>query len=324
MSITETREQINRALEHPGSRLIAGVGPCAPTQEFQQCFVSEGDKLTQLNSTNTGIIPIQTLPVWKPRTNSEDWHGEETTNPIGAMNMINGHSELFANIGMELGLERHVEQYGRLLSFAWFGARNKDIDMKLHAVIAEPTLPIGVKNGLDGEIEHALTEIEILRDARGESEGQIVLLFRGGTNALTPKEWEQKYRSAFEATEGRLIVDIAHGSEMAHDPKGDFQKTILGQIACMNHVIRLAEQGVIPAGIKIEASNTPRVIDPPMHFETALGGIIRFTEQIRATQKYPALAAVRAAQARQHEARILNASFGNISPGYEQYAPKTN
>ena len=37
-----------------------------------------------------------------------------------------------------------------------------------------------------------------------------------------------------------------------------------------------------------------------------------------------ALARVREAQEAVHQARILNAQYGNVAPGYEQYAPNVN
>ena len=74
------------------------------------------------------------------------------------------------------------------------------------------------------------------------------------------------------------MVDTAHGSEMAHDPRGQFGKTVLGQIACLDHVIDLAQQGFITSGIMIEASDYEhpdpfRQTDPNMPFFHALNGV---------------------------------------------------
>ncbi len=108
-----------------------------------------------------------------------------------------------------------------------------------------------------------------MRKARGNG-ASISLIFRGGKLFDTPDKWEEAYVDALDATNGRLIVDTAHGGEMAHDTEGKFNKSVLGQIACLDHVIELAKAGIVPTGILCEASDAPSQVDPVIPFETAV------------------------------------------------------
>jgi hypothetical protein len=76
-----------------------------------------------------------------------------------------------------------------------------------------------------------------------------------------------------------LLVDLAHGSEMAHTE--GFKKSISGQIAALDHLTALAIRGFVPKGILIEASSSISPVDPNMPFNVAINGIIRLAEIAR-------------------------------------------
>lgn len=78
-----------------------------------------------------------------------------------------------------------------------------------------------------------------------------------------------------------MIVDVAHGSEMAHDPAGAFGKTVEGQQQALEHVTALAAQGYAPIGIMIEASDIPSPTDPVMPLDVACEGLIKLRHTIK-------------------------------------------
>jgi hypothetical protein len=171
-----------------------------------------------------------------------------------------------------------MDRYKPMLSCAWIGSRNIG-NNELVSMVArlDPKLPLGVKNTMDGATDHALAQIERVNSLResAEAPAPAVLIFRGGHELDTPGKWEKAYLRALEITDGQLIVDTAHGSEMAHDPDKKFRKSVAGQVAAMEAVIRLAEQGHPPAGIMLEASDIDSPTDPVMPLETAIEGVKR-------------------------------------------------
>jgi hypothetical protein len=186
-----------------------------------------------------------------------------------------------ANIAVEMGTDpRHLSRYGDSTALAWKGGRNDDQSELTYALAThDTTLPIAVKNGLDGDILKALEDVERIEALRHGMGGRAILLFRGGRNASNPEAWEEQYLQAHELTDGRLLVDWAHGGEQAHDPKGEFGKSVEGQIACMEHTIDIAERtGKAPAGIFAEASSAKSPTDPVMPFETAIDGTQRLAK----------------------------------------------
>jgi hypothetical protein len=76
-----------------------------------------------------------------------------------------------------------------------------------------------------------------------------------------------------EATQGRYILDTAHGTEMAHDPQRKFGKSVDGQILAVYAMHRLARQGYVPGGTMMEASGLNSPTDPHMPLEIALDGV---------------------------------------------------
>jgi hypothetical protein len=60
---------------------------------------------------------------------------------------------------------------------------------------------------------------------------------------------------------------------MAHHPEGIYAKSVAGQIACIEHVIAIADKGELPAGIMMEASDADSPTDPLIPFSIAIEGL---------------------------------------------------
>lgn len=281
--IIEKRQQVERILSGEDEGLVALVGPCANHKSRQ--IINEGRKLSELNTE--GLVTVHRQPHWKPRTpkpnGPKPWEGLEDTNYEAALSRMEWADRRNVSIASELGKPEHIDRYVRLLTFAWIGARSLDNTALMNAITADldPNLPIGVKNDLSGQIEPALDTIDLINKERhNKGAGALAtLVFRGGSDFDTPRLWTDQYLHALDVTEGRLIVDVAHGSEMAFDPSGNYDKTRAGQIACMEAVIELASDGHAPSGIMIEASDYEhpdpyKRTDPNIPFDIALEGIL--------------------------------------------------
>lgn len=269
-SIQSKRQEVGMIIGGMLEGLVAAEGPCAMTDHEQE-INKEGKRLSSLENLVPGLCMLHRLPPWKPRSDPEDWHGEEITNLEGSKKMVCMRAQDTANVAIEIGLHEHLNRYSSNLAFGWIGARNKDNGALCESIATfDPTLPLAKKNGLNGEIDQVLDEIDELQSLRPDNGAPIVLLYRGGENAKTPEQWEKQYLRALELTNGKMLVDVAHGGEMAHDPAKGFEKSVLGQIACLDHVIKLAGDGMIPAGIMVETSNIPSPTDPTIPLNVAI------------------------------------------------------
>lgn len=278
--IAERRAAFGYVARHPESGTLGLSGPCAPDEMGVGRLQTEAEEIYDLEQQQSGLVTAQRRPTWKPRTNLDSWWGHETTDPEGAYSALTTQANTVGNAAIELGHVPHVQRYGDRIVFGWIGARTDNRELKIAIAMADPSLPLGVKNGLDGDITGALDDIKAIEDARGEDGAPALLVYRGGTGAADPQAWEYGYMTALEATEGRMIVDPAHGGEMAHDPDGRFAKSVLGQQACLEHVIQIAERhGMAPAGIMLEASDTHSQVDPVIPHALALDGIVRLHQQ---------------------------------------------
>lgn len=278
IAVSERRDQLNALLSGEKPGLLAIAGPCAMTLD-RLIIDGEGDRLAALQRRLGGLITLHRIPPWKPRTNPDYWHGLETEEDttVQAYQTVYERAALTANVAIEIGHRTHIDRYGKALTFGWIGGRNinnddlvRDVSLKL------PEVALGIKNGLDGSIDRALAQVELVRELRGSGGAPVVLIYRGGSNAMTPEAWEQQYLRAMKLTGGMMIVDPAHGSEMAHDPSGANEKSVAGQEAALEHTISLAETGqALPLGIIMEATEAVSPTDPVSPFDVAINGIKR-------------------------------------------------
>lgn len=283
--IEQTRSRQSELYRGDERGFVARLGPCAMKGDLDiaDIYAREGDEMEALTLSTDGLLFEQRLCPWKPRSNPADWHGEETTEPLGAYRTIARQAINGPGVSMEIGSVAHAKRYGHMLVSAWFGGRMvENIAMMRQVALMHPSLPLAVKNGLNGEVGLALDNIYELNELRemhhGTDAAPVVLLYRGGENAQTPELWEENYVRAYEITKGRMNLDVAHGTEMAHDPAGNFQKSVEGQDAALDHMLTLAEDGIIPIGLTAEACNAPRVMDPHSVYEKARDISLRMHE----------------------------------------------
>jgi phospho-2-dehydro-3-deoxyheptonate aldolase len=272
-SIAHMRTRINEVLQRPESGLLVIIGACALTDQ-PDTLDSEAAALQELEATAPGLVTVQRLNTWKPRSKPEDWHGMESTEEevSRAHAIVTRHAAQYGNPAMEVGYEAHLQRYERSLALGWIGARaDQDAGLLKAAAYAED-LPLALKNGLSGELRPTLARLHTINEIREGVGAAAVLLYRGGENALTPQAWKGAYLEALELTDGKVIVDCAHGGMRAHTTGNG--KSVDGQRRARDHVIELAQQGYVPAGIMLEASDTPSVVDPNMPYRDGLEGAL--------------------------------------------------
>lgn len=284
--IHEMRQRASLIMGERSTGFLVVIGPCGLTDEAIESGTigNESLDLTKLNASgDKDALWLHRMPDWKPRTKQADWHGLITSNPELAYRTLRESAHRAANVAMEINTDTrpktdHLKRNADSLTLAWKGGRNgTEAGLTRELALHDQSLPIAVKNGLDGTIDMALGDVATIEELRGQSiesgiAARAILLYRGGENAMNPRAWEEQYRRAHEATGGRLLVDLAHGTEMAHDPvEGRFKKSVQGQIDAGAHLLEIiARTGEAPAGIFMEASNHPGKTDPNMPFKEAL------------------------------------------------------
>lgn len=279
--IQSNRAHISAVITGDRPGFIGIIGPCAMTPH-SEIIAKEGAQLYLTAQQHNGLYIAHRIPPWKPRTKAADWHGMETEPETveQAFQITSTQANQCCNVAAEIGNQGHIARYAGYLVFGWNGSRNAgEHNLVDTLAAAEPTLPIGIKNAMDGTIDVALQHIARVADVRGGTGAPAVLIYRGGIKAQTPKSWEHYYRDALERTEGRIIVDVAHGGEMTFHPESTYEKSPVGQIACMERVIELAVKcGELPVGMMVEASAAPTPTDPVIDPEIALAGVLRLHE----------------------------------------------
>lgn len=292
LKVLNKAREISEALESPYEKTVALIGPCAMTNHPVE-LLDEGSRIAELNED--GLVTVQRMPVWKPRTNpGKDWEGLETAlvemrdgkgyampatalkGMSAALNILAESAGQHGGAAIELKNVQHLDRYKQLISLGWSGSRSvEDKEQQLAVAVRDPKLPYLIKNGMDGSIDLAISAVERINAERDQTinPAPAMLIFRGGEELTTPELWKQACIEAIHRTDGRVVIDVAHGSEMAHDPSGDFKKTVEGQIAAMQAVIELAKEGHISAGIMVEASDLATPTDPVMPLQIALNGV---------------------------------------------------
>jgi phospho-2-dehydro-3-deoxyheptonate aldolase len=287
--IADNRLAVSRALGGESTRLAVIMGPCSLALENSGLALSESARLAELTQDpDSNIVAVHRLPPWKPRSDEKSWWGAETSDDPAEVEevyaLLQQIAERHGNIGMEIGHIPHLERYGNLLTFGWQGARNlQDSQLTEQLAVYDPTLPVAIKNSTDGELDAGLNAVERIRRLRDYKLGTAALLYRGGDNARNPNDWGKQTHMAYNL-DLPLVVDGAHGGEQAHDPEGNFGKSIEGQEKALEHLLDIAhETSQTPAGVMIEASDGASRTDPVMPPETAIE-IVQELAKIRKEQ----------------------------------------
>jgi len=260
--IGERRLELSGILEGKDDRLATIIGPCS--MQLGTDHVYEARSLTRslISTTDSGIVPVVRLPVWKPRTNDEDWHGLDESEPDAAMYQLAHSVRQGTPVAIEVGNAEHVRTYGSLLTAMWIGARTHDRPKKeIQKLIAAcgviaADIPLLVKNDMNGGSVRALKLIEKIREVRSYSTdvpAPVAMIFRGGASITTESEWEEAVLQSSQAAKGSLIVDTAHGSETVHDHNA--KKSVEGQIRALKHLRGMVSDGLALSGVMVEASD---------------------------------------------------------------------
>jgi hypothetical protein len=274
--IEESRIQLTNMFVSPGNGHVIIAGPCSITNQ-EDIIRNDGRKLNVFANSLQSSMLLRRLNPWKPRSSIDDWHGEETTDIESVRNSLAEVVGCGNAVTFELGKKEHFVRYGQMLTMAWGGSRNSnDYDFLCQLVSFDPSLPVGIKNDLSGDIVKLLETIKSLQIHRSQADAPILPIFRGGTLLPDPKKWGEAFKRISSVTGGRFIVDAAHGSEMAHDPNQLFQKTIAGQLRALSHIQELNMAGNPSIGIMVEASDIISRTDPNIPLDFALHKLRKF------------------------------------------------
>ncbi len=274
------RTRISRGIRGEIPLLVVGKGQCSTNIRDINITHSEARDHRAFMDTTPDVLVTQRQNHWKPRSPREDgstpWEGMETTHLNEALKLHLDSLGAGVPICMEVALPRHLERYAAGLTLAWIGARNRDKNFIVEATILEKHLPLGIKNDLAGNVDWALTMADAMNHIRTNVAGSapVFLVDRGGTELNTPRRWEDHTKRTLERTRGQHVICLGHGTEQAHDPDGNFGKSVEGQISAMEHYIKIGEQtGMWANGLLLEASDAPSDTDPNMPHQIALDGI---------------------------------------------------
>lgn len=272
------RRAVRQAYDDPSSVSAYGVGECGVVAESAEFRLLEGKNIMRFSYDACAFV-MQRLNVWKPRSKADDWFGVETTDPEFAYRTVAEAVNQGVNVCMEIGYRQQLERYRELLTMAWVGARaTEDLEKRQEIIdifVEHHDIPLGIKNGQDGEIDIALELVEEINSARTqklnfegtEEVAPVFLIYRGGNNYDTPELVEEKIVEVIDRTEGKVMLDTAHSVEIAFDPEDrggkPKQKTIAGQRAASMMITRLSEDKVF-MGILAEASDIKGKTDPNM------------------------------------------------------------
>jgi len=269
-AVEEARRSLAHAVNNHENYFISVDGPCPLTDNLEATQAEARQKVAAAAGLGS-YIALDRECFFKPRTNPADWHGMDSSDSDLAYDIVANLAATHANVVAEVGSLEQLRRYGGTLTALWSGGRNvENTELIKDLALADPSIVVGVKNGLDGEIELALEQVRLIERLRGEEGAPAVLIYRGGENARTPLASQDMYKRAHEATGGKLFYDAAHGVEMAYHPAGEFTKSVAGQMLASQALVHLTEQGYPPLGKFAEASDIEAIMDPHMPLESAL------------------------------------------------------
>jgi phospho-2-dehydro-3-deoxyheptonate aldolase len=198
--IMHTRNAISDAINNPDDYLMSVIGPCPLTDDFE-IIKSEAILKTDLGNQLPGLISLDRQCFTKPRSNPNDWQGLDSTNPDRTLEIISNLSNEHANVTAEIRFNNNLLRYAAHLSMVWTGARNvNNKELMKTLALYDESLPIGIKNDLDGNIDTALEQINYINQLRQKDSAPAVLIYRGGENAIEPQSSSIEYKNAWDAT----------------------------------------------------------------------------------------------------------------------------
>ncbi len=89
LKIEQTRLDYDLAINSPEEYTLGIIGYCAlPSSSRRDVVKFEGEQISGLSDPVKKRLMSHRMPPWKSRSDPEDWHGEETTDPNGAYETI--------------------------------------------------------------------------------------------------------------------------------------------------------------------------------------------------------------------------------------------
>jgi 3-deoxy-7-phosphoheptulonate synthase len=265
-NIAGARRSIANILGHKDHRLLAIVGPCsvhdpAALLDFARQFQAICAPLAD------AIFPILRVYFEKPRT-VVGWKGLINDPDLDGSFHINKGLHLARKVLLdvnELGLPAASEfldttfgqYYADLVSFGAIGART--VESQIHRELASGlSMPVGFKNGTNGQIEVAIDAIRSARhghwfpsltkegtpailQSTGNPQGYLIL--RGGSQTGPNFDAGSIHNAAVALTARELpasvIVDCSHGnSEKDYTRQADVLSSLCEQIEQGQQAIR--------------------------------------------------------------------------------------
>jgi 3-deoxy-7-phosphoheptulonate synthase len=237
--VASGRRQIEAALSGADGRVVCIVGPCSvhdpvALMEFARRFKAATDPLRD------ALVPVLRVYFEKPRT-IVGWKGLINDPALDGSFQINRGLRMARQLLLDvaaLGLPAASEfldttlgqYYAELVSFAAIGART--VESQIHRELASGlSMPVGFKNGTEGQIDVALDAIQSARESHWfpslthegtpavlQSTGNphAYLVLRGGKRSGPNYRPEHLRATAAALTarglEAALIVDCSHGN----------------------------------------------------------------------------------------------------------------
>jgi hypothetical protein len=268
--VVERQIEFAGAVRDHENNFISIDGPCPLTLNPEQTKV-EAEIKSQNGIDLEGYTDGDRACLYKPRTKPKDWHGVYESDREAGYEIVEDLAATYGNVVMEIGSLEQMELVAKIVTAIWNGGRNVYNEELIRELAKRyPHITMLVKNGLDGDIGPAVRNVNKINEIRGDEGAPAALVYRGGLNAQTPEASQEAYKRAHEATAGRIFYDTAHGTEMAYDPQGKFQKSVAGQVMSSQALIHLTQQGFAPLGKISEASDIEAVMDPHMPLAMAM------------------------------------------------------
>jgi 3-deoxy-7-phosphoheptulonate synthase len=254
-AIREHRRQISEIVHGRDPRLLFIVGPCS-IHDPESANEYADRLLPVAKAVSESVMVVMRIYFEKPRT-TVGWKGYINDPGLDGTFEVNaglrGARRLLADVA-ELGMPAASEfldttfgqYYSDLISWGAIGART--VESQVHRQLASGlSMPVGIKNRTDGNVEVALDALVATRDSHhfpsltkegepallettGNADAHLVL--RGGSR---PNYDEESVRAVVEALDARgldtgIVVDCSHGNS-GKDPtrQADGLESVLAQ-----------------------------------------------------------------------------------------------
>lgn len=179
------RQEIGRIFQHESDKGLVVLGPCSldDLTDYEPLF----DYIDQLQEENPEDVFALRLNGAKPRT-SGGWTGLwYSTDPAERQKIFDTYTKAFERgipILTEITQSTQLGSLGPMLSGAWLGARDM-ASTSLRTIASAYHLPIGVKNGVEGDVETLANSLKAIRSNTDQNDGSGVDLGTIASNHIS-------------------------------------------------------------------------------------------------------------------------------------------